>query len=283
MLWDYQGKRHTYCRCIGIDGNEYIIRQDALISGVTHSIRGACSGGKPHDITGQKFGRLTAIEPIEDRASNGGIMWKCICDCGNIWYSTMNNLKRGHTKSCGCWKDDYIESTKVDIIGKRFGMLTVIEELPHIKYERRKVKCMCDCGTIRECIVSDLTTGHTNSCGCAFISGGEKYIETILDEFKINYIPQKRFKDCKRIKPLPFDFYLPDKNTCIEYDGRQHEIPIEHFGGEKSFKDRQENDRIKNEYCRKNNITLIRIPYTKNKKEIYEIIKNLVSPATITA
>lgn len=283
MLWNYQNKHRTYCRCIAIDNKEYIVRQDALMSGVTHTIHGACSGGIAKDITGKRFGRLVAIEPIDERATNGGIKWKCICDCGNIIYPTMNNLKRKHTTSCGCAKEDFIESCKIDIIGKKFEYLTVLNEEESIKGERRKVKCLCKCGNIHICSVTDLTTGHTMSCGCMYKSKGELYIEEILHKLNIDFEKQKRFKFCKNKKPLPFDFYIPKYNICIEYDGEQHYKPIEFWGGEKRFSERQLNDKTKNEYCNKNNITLLRIPYTKTKQEIFEIIYNLMNPATITA
>ena len=282
MLYNYQNKHRTYCRCIGIDGNEYIVRQDALMSGATHTIHGACSGGKIHDITGQKFGRLIAIEPIEKRATNGGIRWDCICECGNHVYPTINNLKRGHTTSCGCAKEDFIESCKLDIIGKRFGKLIVIEDTTTKDDKRRKVKCQCDCGNEHICSVIDLTTGHTMSCGCLNKSKGEMYIEEILKDNDIDYIPQKRFKDCKNKRTLPFDFYLIDNNTCIEYDGSQHFTPVEYWGGEDRFNDTKRNDEIKNQYCKDNNINLIRIPYTMTKDDIYKTIINLTSPATTT-
>lgn len=283
MLWNYQNKHRTYCRCIGIDNKEYIIRQDALMSGATHSIRGACSGGIMHDITGNRYGRLTALRPINERASNGGVRWQCLCDCGNIVYPTMNNLDRGHTTSCGCAIDDYIESRKLDIIGRRFGKLIALEEVFPPNRKRRMVKCLCDCGNICICTISDLTSGHTESCGCEHQSKGERWIREFLEMLDIEYVPQMKFEDCKNIRCLPFDFYLPKYNICIEFDGVQHFHPIKFWGGEEMFKYRQRNDQIKTEYCKKNNIRLIRISYKIKKKEIFEIIQNLTSPATITA
>lgn len=197
MLWNYQNKHRTYCRCIGIDNKEYIVRQDALMSGATHTIHGACSGGIVHDITGKRFGRLVAIEPTDERATNGGIRWKCICDCGNIVYPTMNNLKRKHTTSCGCVKEDFIESCKIDIIGKKFGYLTVLSEEKSIKGERRKVKCLCKCGNIHICSVTDLTTKHTMSCGCMCKSKGELYIEEILQKLNIDLNNKRDLKIVK--------------------------------------------------------------------------------------
>lgn len=69
------------------------------------------------------------------------------------------------------------------------------------------------------------------------------------------------------IRPLPFDFYLPEYNICIEYDGEQHNRSVKHFGGDKAFYTRIKHDNIKNEYCKNNGISLLRIPYFKNIEE----------------
>ena len=55
------------------------------------------------DLSGQKFGKLTAIKVV-GKSKKGESIWECLCDCGNITKSTCSNLKRGHTKSCGCYK-----------------------------------------------------------------------------------------------------------------------------------------------------------------------------------
>ena len=70
------------------------------------------------------------------------------------------------------------------------------------------------------------------------------------------------FDDCKKKRTLPFDFYIPLLNLLIEYDGAQHFESPEIFGGEEGLQERQENDKIKNDYCSKNGIKLVRIPYT---------------------
>ena len=59
-----------------------------------------------------------------------------------------------------------------------------------------------------------------------------------------------------------------DYNLCIEYDGEQHFMPKEFFGGEEGFSRRQQLDKLKDKYCEENGIKLIRIPYTMNKKDI---------------
>lgn len=95
------------------------------------------------------------------------------------------------------------------------------------------------------------------------VSSGEKAISDFLIDKNITFIPQYRFEDCKNINSLPFDFYLPDYNMCIEFDGAQHSQVVKAWGGEEGLKIRQENDAIKNRYCLNKNIHLLRIPYTK--------------------
>jgi len=110
--------------------------------------------------------------------------------------------------------------------------------------------------------------------GCPYckMSSGELKIRNLLIQHNISYKYQHCFKDCRGIRnPMPFDFYLPDYNTCIEYDGKQHFKPVSIFGGEKAFKDIQSSDKIKNKYCNENNISLIRIPYW-NLKNIETIL-----------
>jgi hypothetical protein len=92
-------------------------------------------------------------------------------------------------------------------------------------------------------------------------SKGEKEVREMLNKYKIHYIPQYKFEDCKSKRCLSFDFYLPKYNCCIEYDGGQHFEIVEWFGGFDGFVNTIIRDTIKNEYCKKNNIKLIRIPY----------------------
>lgn len=98
-------------------------------------------------------------------------------------------------------------------------------------------------------------------------SNNERIVQYFLDKNNIEYIYNKRFKECKDKRTLPFDFYLPDYNICIEFDGIQHFKP--EFG-EKSFVSTVLHDGMKNNYCKWNNIKLIRIPYWE--KDNVEII-----------
>lgn len=125
-------------------------------------------------------------------------------------------------------------------------------------------KCL-KCGYIWEVRPQNLLNG--TGCPKCIESKGERIIANYLDNNKISYIKQFSFDNCKDIKPLPFDFYIPNLNICIEYDGIQHIKPIEYFGGEKAFKKQQKHDQIKDNYCKNNGITLLRIPYYKNIEE----------------
>lgn len=72
-------------------------------------------------------------------------------------------------------------------------------------------------------------------CPVCNLSHGERQIRRWLCNNNISYILQKTFEDCKNKKQLPFDFYLPEYNICIEYDGEQHFRPVDFFGGQDEF------------------------------------------------
>lgn len=140
-----------------------------------------------------------------------------------------------------------------------------IEIIGEYVNNRTKIKCRCkDCGNEWEATPSNLL--KYRGCPACSASKGEKFIAYYLKENNIAFIPQKRFDDCKDKRALPFDFYLPSFNMCIEFDGQQHFNPDTYFGeseekAKEDFERLKRRDNIKNNYCAKNNITLIRIPY----------------------
>lgn len=100
-----------------------------------------------------------------------------------------------------------------------------------------------------------------SNCPKCKSSKGELSIISFLSEHDIKYIQEKRFNDCKYKSYLKFDFYLPELNICIEFDGKQHFKPNEFFGGDEALEETKIRDEIKNKYCENNNIKLIRIRY----------------------
>jgi len=106
---------------------------------------------------------------------------------------------------------------------------------------------------------------------------GERKIRYYLEEKNIEYEQEKWFSDCRDQKPLPFDFYLPQYNKIIEFDGSQHFHEGNHFYAKSnSYQITQKHDLIKNEYCKKNHIDILRIPYWSIEK-IPKLINNFLN------
>ncbi len=126
------------------------------------------------DITGMKFGLLTALYPLEQRNTAGEIQWVCRCDCGNTIVATVGRLTSGNTKSCGCYlkleNKVKLQGAEVDnrfnIIGNRYGLLTVIDVIDSNNSRGIKWKCQCDCGNEVTATTLSLTHGKKRSCGC---------------------------------------------------------------------------------------------------------------------
>jgi len=152
------GSRLWKCRCDC--GSMHFVTTHNLISGNIKSC-GCIPTKTPDDLTGQRFGRLTVMELTEDRKSNGGAVWHCICDCGNELPVSASNLRRGATVSCGCVRRN-------DLTNQRFGKLTVLRLGD--KSNRGNGSywiCRCDCGKETQVHAFKLRSGHTASCGCA--------------------------------------------------------------------------------------------------------------------
>jgi len=127
---------------------------------------------------------------------------------------------------------------------------------------------------------------HLSGAGCPWCneSKGEKVLGRLLYEKNINYTPYKKYDDCysfktinglsKKCKNLEFDFYLPDLNTLIEFDGAYH---FKKIHNNHDYMNQVLNDREKNEYAKLNNIKLIRISYRDMKKIEQELMKGLES------
>lgn len=124
-----------------------------------------------------------------------------------------------------------------------------------------KVKFQHKCGFVFTQLPSNFLKGR--GCPKCFkkISKGEQYIMNWLEEHHIKYEYQKKFPETKL---KSFDFYLPEQNILIEYQGEQHYHPLNCFGGKEKFQLQQERDSIKREFAKNNQINLIEIPYYDN-------------------
>ena len=159
------------------------------------------------------------------------------------------NLSRGNTlRHSYEYVKEYVENVGYRLLSKDY------------KNDTYKITLMCDVGHIFK--ISFAKFKHGRRCPiCSNKSNGEIRIKEFLEKYKLNYTQQYKFDDCKFKNTLPFDFYLIDYNTLIEYDGIQHFEIIDFFGGFDGFVSTKIRDTVKNIYCRDNNIPLIRIPY----------------------
>lgn len=228
-------------------------------------------------LIGQKINKWTVLEIVRmgkyDRPHA-----ICQCECGEVKPVWVRNLIKQSSKDCGCGRKSMLRETRSkDLVEEKFGKLTVIELMDESnKFKRRLYRCKCDCGN--EIIVpsSSLTTKHTSSCGC-LLSYYNMYIAQLLDKKEIEY-KQEYTVFMKNDKYYRYDFFLPNYNLFIEYDGQQHYMPA-HFGniGEEQAKlilERvKQHDKIKDQYCKENDINLLRIPYWE-KDNIETIIDN---------
>lgn len=209
------------------------------------------------DLINQKFNKWTVIGPRIYYNSKPYRM--CQCDCGTIRKVPEFNLKNGHSKSCGCLrKAKASEVHSIDLTGQQFGQLTVLKRDYNKKSNSHRYifwKCQCKCGNI--VTVSSDNLKRQQSCGC-LKSIGEQNIINILTENNVKYVKEYSVKE---LGLLRYDFYLPEYNRLIEFDGIQHYQIVDYFGGKQTFLTQQKNDEKKNNYAKQNNIDLVRIPY----------------------
>ena len=200
-----------------------------------------------------------------------------MCTKGHKWETAPYNILDGC--SCPKCKGEKISQQKFKTHEQFLCDLQLVN--PDItilsKYQsaREKVDCMCNkCNHKWQATPNNLLRGF--GCPKCNQSKGEKMVEDFLIDNKIVYETQKRFSDCVDKRPLPFDFYLPDYNLCIEYQGEQHYKATRRMGDEEKLAYRQKHDAIKREYCKVKEIHLLEIPYTKFN-HISEILSGVVN------
>ena len=152
-----------------------------------------------------------------------------------------------------------------EVYGKNY--LTILE----YKGNNTKTDIKCEkCQYIFQSVPVSLWRGRVKGCPVCekTKSLGECRVERYLRQHNIQYRTQERFLECKDKLCLPFDFYLPQLNTCIEFQGEQHYKQDSLLWSEQLI----QHDNIKRDFCKNNNITLIEIPWY----DIYNIDKYLI-------
>lgn len=113
------------------------------------------------NIIGKQFGKLMVVELDDTYKPNSNLTYcKCKCECGNYKTVTSSDLKRGHTKSCGC------NRLAENIVGNRYGKLQVIKRSGSDLSRQSTWECLCDCGKIKIVSANALKFGYVKSCGC---------------------------------------------------------------------------------------------------------------------
>ena len=217
-----QSKWRCRCDC----GKEVITYGKYLKSGKVKScgcFRNEQSRKKLIDLTGKKFGRLL-VQYQNGRTSDNKVLWHCKCDCGNEVDKQSAYLLSGGVKSCGCLRSINNGMLK-NLIGYKFGKLTVKDRVGSDSDGHALWLCLCDCGNEKVVTAQHLINGTTRSCGCLNVGiVGSQCENEIKDyiEFISNLIPKKsRILDGKEI-----DMYYDTNNIGIEYNGSDYHASV---------------------------------------------------------
>ena len=192
----------------------------------------------------------TTCGNIFESSHNGVLYFECGCPKCNVG----NRFKPySHEKFISELEEGFLENYDV------MSEYTRYDEIITIKHKK--------CGSIIDTTPAKIISRGNCVCSNCYnlkqiSSRGEAKVKAFLVDNSISFNFQHCFKECRDKYPLPFDFYIPDKNIAIEYDGEQHFEFIEYFHeNEQGFEDQIRRDNIKTQYCKKNNINLVRIPY----------------------
>ena len=228
----------------------------------------------------QKFSLWTVLQKDDTPRKDAHAYWICQCECGNIKSVRSTSLRSGKSTSCGCDKG-YLFSTegsnkKIDITNKKFGLITALYPTEKRSGNHIVWHCKCDCGQEFDTDGHSLRAGLTKSCGCLNQSHGEYEIEQLLIQYNIPYEKEKTFETCRFEDSnwkAKFDFFV-NNEYLIEFDGKQHFIPGNgQFNSEQQVQLTKKRDIYKNDWCKKNGIPLIRIPYTHLKQLVINDLK----------
>ena len=183
---------------------------------------------------------------------------------GSFWQRPVS-----HLQGCGCSTCGYqipsksLQSNKEEFIAKAREIHGNTYTYENFVYKDAKTKSYITCPIHGDFLQHP--NGHLTGRGCPECgkrSKGEDFIRNYLTEHNIDFDPQHKFKGCRDKRLLPFDFYLPDYNMCIEYQGIQHyDKNMQFMRNEAKYNYTIKHDKIKKQYCKYNNIKLEIIPY----------------------
>lgn len=231
-------------------------------------------------MIGKKFGHLTVLEVDLDykrehnvRASSTFFKVQCDCESKTNFVVNGRSLVDGSCRSCGCLQKKLLaQRSSIDLTNKIIGTFKALEPTEEREGKHVIWRCKCiKCGQERKISTGRFNINHIPLCVCCegTLSKGEIEIINILKENNIKFEKEKTFKDLKNTETqgnYRYDFYLPDYNRLIEFDGEQHFRITGWYSDEKKLKARQKADTIKNKYALDHGFELIHIPYWQRGK-----------------
>lgn len=224
----------------------------------------------------------------QDIKAHSRVSGNWLCEkCGNIWIAEVRN-RTSHNSGCPycanfngtalCGFND-LTVTHPELIAEWDDDT---KPSKYLSGSSVKVNWKCiKCAHKWKAAIANRTSSQKSGCPNCNKSKGENYITIILTKYNISFIHNHRFPECKNKLPLPFDFFLPDYNICIEFHGQQHYESVPRFGGQKKLRQQQKHDSIKRQFCKANHIRLIEIKYTEIDDLESILVKELGLPDEI--
>lgn len=265
------------CKCL-IDGHEWENSAKNLLQGQGCKICATKKINSSKKHTQEWFlSKMNELHPnIEVLSLYENMKAPVECKCkidGYEWKTTPDGLINGKTGCVICARTaNGLKSRKTNeqFLSELKITNPYIVPLEQYKTGKEKIKCLCTIHNYEWYASPNKLLSKMTGCPKCALYHNEQVIANLLDGWNINYTFQKTFGECKDVLALPFDFYLDDYNLVIEYDGEHHYMPIfKSKYNEDKLTDRlnyiKYHDKLKDDFCLKNNIIIIRIPYWENK------------------
>ena len=190
---EYQIKKrdYTFAKCQCTCGTVKEVRLSKLLNnscldcGCGHRERLAHKTKQQYEyLLGTKINNWLCLDIIPPKENQQKTFVLCKCSCGTIKEVNLSNLLNNRSKDCGCGRKKSLGDTSAkDLVGQRFGKLTVIARLEKNHHNHTKYRCVCDCGNTVDVLGNSLVTAHTSSCGC-LVSYWNMFIQQLLDKIK---------------------------------------------------------------------------------------------------
>ena len=215
---------------------------------------------------------------LSDIFDGMNIKYNFMCKCGNVFERTLNKVINNNQTTClECSKQSAKNKLNHNYLYVKQYIESFGNKLLSNEYinNETKLEIQCKCGEVfyrTFTIFKDQQAHHCGKCERPKFKGENK----IWDFLELHNIEFKHDEplECKNKKPLPFDFvlYINNEIIAIEYDGKQH-YKVGCFNNDLlDLMNRKRLDNIKTQYCKDNNIRLIRIPYWE-----YDNIEEILS------